>query len=189
MQQVQLEAESQVSKLKLELQASQSAAADLSTALQQAQQQLKSHKEKPAAHPHNSTDLRCVVNNTSGSRLLLPRLSAAVTSSSQFKRQEQNQVGGGSLYGIADNAAAAPGPDLQLMTRVDVVYLRNVVLKFLDALLAGKTSERDALLPAIAAVLHCTPVEYAAMRKGLAATATPASQMLTMFGRLANPTS
>jgi hypothetical protein len=69
------------------------------------------------------------------------------------------------------------------------VYLRNVVLKFLEASLAGKAAERDALLPAVAAVLQATPAEYAAMRKVLAATAPPATQVLSTLGRLVQLTS
>jgi hypothetical protein len=69
---------------------------------------------------------------------------------------------------------------------VDLVYVKNVVLKFLEAVMAGKTAERDALLPAVAAVLQATPAEFGAMRRVLAATAPSSTQMLSMFGRLAN---
>jgi hypothetical protein len=37
---------------------------------------------------------------------------------------------------------------------VDVVYLKNVVLKFMEAALAGRVAERDALLPAVATLLQ-----------------------------------
>jgi hypothetical protein len=60
------------------------------------------------------------------------------------------------------------------------------VLKFLEAVMAGKTAERDALLPAVAAVLQATPAEFGAMRRVLAATAPPSTQVFSMFGRLAN---
>lgn len=106
--------------------------------------------------------------------------------------QEQNKVGGGSLYGVSDTAvAAAAGAAVakrEAVAGVDLVYLRNVVLKFLEAVMAGKTAERDALLPAVAAVLQATPAEFAAMRKVLAATAPPATQVLSALGRLAQLT-
>jgi hypothetical protein len=100
--------------------------------------------------------------------------------------QEQNKVGGGSLYGVSDTAVAgAAAAKREAVAGVDLVYLRNVVLKFLEAVMAGKTAERDALLPAVAAVLQATPAEFAAMRKVLAATAPPATQVLSALGRLA----
>lgn len=108
------------------------------------------------------------------------------------KWQEQNRVGGGSLYGVADAAveAAAQQPvgaaQREAVNGVDLVYMKNVVLKFLEAVMAGKTGERDALLPAVAAVLQATPAEFAAMRKVLAATAPPGTQMRSVLGRIAN---
>jgi hypothetical protein len=49
------------------------------------------------------------------------------------------------------------------MSNTDIVYLRNVVLKFMEAALAGRVAERDALLPAVATLLqvsgaYCTQV-------------------------------
>lgn len=35
-----------------------------------------------------------------------------------------------------------------------MVYLKNVVLKFLEAAMAGRGAERDALLPAVATLLQ-----------------------------------
>ena len=51
--------------------------------------------------------------------------------------------GGGSLRGVADangDAGAAPNgaADRELMAGVDIVYLKNVLLKFLDAATAGR---------------------------------------------------
>jgi hypothetical protein len=40
------------------------------------------------------------------------------------------------------------------MSNTDIVYLRNVVLKFMEAALAGRVAERDALLPAVATLLQ-----------------------------------
>ncbi|WIA17304.1 hypothetical protein OEZ85_014171 [Tetradesmus obliquus] len=109
------------------------------------------------------------------------------------KWQAQNKVGGGSLYGVADSAveAAARLPvgscsQRDVVGGVDLVYVKNVVLKFLEAVMAGKAAERDALLPAVAAVLQATPAEFGAMRRVAAATAPPGTQVLGVLGRLAN---
>lgn len=119
-----------------------------------------------------------------------PRASSGCSTPRRW--QEQNKVGGGSLYGVSDAAvamtAAATSSKREAVAGVDLVYLRNVVLKFLEAVMAGKTAERDALLPAVAAVLQATPAEFAAMRKVLAATAPPATQVLSALGRLAQLT-
>ena len=117
--------------------------------------------------------------------------------------QAQNRVGGGSLYGVADEvqaqtpmaqhgaAAAFSCPPTssgsaarEPLAGPDLVYARNVVLRFLEAVLAGRTAERDALLPVLAAVLQATPAEFAAMRRLLAATAPASTQVLGALGRL-----
>jgi hypothetical protein len=132
------------------------------------------------------------MRNSSGSSKLQGAGSGGLGNSSS-KWQEQNKVGGGSLYGVADAAVAAAAraapASRDSLSGVDIMYVKNIVLKFLDAVVAGKVAERDALLPAIAAVLHATPQEFAAMRKVLAATAPPATQMLSVLGKLAQLTS
>jgi hypothetical protein len=65
---------------------------------------------------------------------------------------------------------------------VDLVYLRNVLLKFLEAVVAGRVGERDALLPAIATLVGASPAEYATMRKVLANTAPASTQVWSMLG-------
>ncbi len=57
-----------------------------------------------------------------------------------------------------------------------------MLLKFLEAHLAGRASERDALLPALAAVTAATPEEFAALGRVLKATKPAAVQMLSVFG-------
>jgi hypothetical protein len=103
------------------------------------------------------------------------------------KWQVQNHVGGGSLYGVADERNSVGrrgggGEVGQKVGGVDWVYLKNVLLKFLEAVVAGKTAERDALLPAIAALVQATPVEFQTMKKVLANTAPAGSQMLSVLG-------
>lgn len=65
---------------------------------------------------------------------------------------------------------------------VDTIYLKNVILKFLEAHVSGKLSERDALLPAVATLLHATPAEFRALKAVVANTTQPVSQMLSAFG-------
>jgi len=45
-------------------------------------------------------------------------------------------------------------PSSQVLGGVDILYLKNVVLKFMEAVTAGKVAERDALLPAVATLLQ-----------------------------------
>jgi hypothetical protein len=70
--------------------------------------------------------------------------------------------GGGSLYGASDEEMAAAGrvgggaprPE---MVGVDIVYLKNVILKFIEAAVREDAAQRDALLPAIATLVQATP--------------------------------
>lgn len=216
--QVPEEAELQISQMQSALQKCQKEVAELQEVLQLSEQQLKA--ERAAAAERSSLDLRTHPLLSSSSRsssgiihssLGVGRSSSGIINSPRFvggssstprastastgraKWQEQNKVGGGSLYGVADGsvaaAAATPAAAREALSGVDVVYLKNVVLKFLEAVMAGKAAERDALLPAVAAVLQATPAEFAAMRKVLAATAPPATQVMSMFGKLAQLTS
>jgi hypothetical protein len=73
-------------------------------------------------------------------------------------------------------------PPTQKQQQQTKVYLKNVLLKFLEAVMAGRASERDALLPAVAALLQATPGEFAAMRRVLANTAPPGAQVLSALG-------
>lgn len=100
---------------------------------------------------------------------------------SSGKWQLQNKVGGGSLYGLSDESGSGQFSS-ELVGGIDLVYLKNVLLKFMEAVMAGKVAERDALLPAIAALLQATPAEFNAMKKVLANTAPPSTQMLSALG-------
>ncbi len=67
---------------------------------------------------------------------------------------------------------------------VDIVYLKNVLLKFMEAAVTGKVQERDVLLPAVAALLQATPAEFAVLKRIISNTTTPpAMQMLTSLGK------
>lgn len=90
----------------------------------------------------------------SGMAALQGQHSGAGSSSAQ-------QGGGGLSARPSSSGAAGPpgsGGSRRAMEGVDVLYLKNVLLKFLEAALAGRIPERDALLPAVATLLH---VSYA----------------------------
>lgn len=53
------------------------------------------------------------------------------------------------------------------LSGIDAVYLKNVVLKFIEATAKGKVRERDALLPAVATVLQASPSEFKALKSAL----------------------
>ena len=51
-------------------------------------------------------------------------------------------AGGGSLRGVADGFAELPtNGDRDHIGGVDIVYLKNVLLKFLDSLASGRTEQ------------------------------------------------
>lgn len=52
------------------------------------------------------------------------------------------------------------GDAAHLMDPIDLMYLRNVLLKFLGAHLENRVQECEVLLPALAAVLRASPIEY-----------------------------
>ncbi|KAG2445730.1 hypothetical protein HXX76_000336 [Chlamydomonas incerta] len=106
--------------------------------------------------------------------------------------QVQNVVGGGGLYNLsnglghggAGGGAGGGGGEggVGSQTPTDMVYLKNLLLKFLEAHLLSKITERDALLPAVGTLLQASPAEYAALQKILKATQPPSRQMLSVFG-------
>lgn len=68
--------------------------------------------------------------------------------------------GGGSLYGASDEEMAGAGQAeaaREEIRGVDIVYLKNVVLKFIEAAVREDVPQRDALLPAIATLVQATP--------------------------------
>ncbi|KAL3131337.1 hypothetical protein ABBQ38_000625 [Trebouxia sp. C0009 RCD-2024] len=80
--------------------------------------------------------------------------------------------GGGSLRGAGafdddSGTPAASGSHREHMDGVDIVYLKNVLLKFVDAHAHGRTQECSTLLPAIAALLRATPLEYRILKDTL----------------------
>ncbi|CAK0760107.1 hypothetical protein CVIRNUC_002744 [Coccomyxa viridis] len=78
--------------------------------------------------------------------------------------------GGGSLRGVADGFAELPtNGDRDHIGGVDIVYLKNVLLKFLDSLASGRTEQSDALLPAIATLLRATPQEFRELKLAIVA--------------------
>ncbi len=83
--------------------------------------------------------------------------------------------GSGSLRGVNtgpfDDDSGTPtangGHSREHMQGVDIVYLKNVLLKFVDAHAHGRTQECSTLLPAIAALLRATPLEYRILKDTL----------------------
>mmetsp|Transcript_8068 Transcript_8068/g.23119 ORF Transcript_8068/g.23119 Transcript_8068/m.23119 type:complete len:891 (+) Transcript_8068:228-2900(+) len=85
--------------------------------------------------------------------------------------------GGGSLYGASDEEMAtnkANGDDEAVASEadkrpelkgVDIVYLKNVVLKFVEASVRQDAVQRDALIPAIATLVQATPQEFRALQQ------------------------
>ncbi|KAK9867121.1 hypothetical protein WJX84_009347 [Apatococcus fuscideae] len=69
--------------------------------------------------------------------------------------------GGGGLHGLAAGGSLG---DREAMNGVDMLYLKNVLLKFVEAHALGRLAERDALVPAIATLLRATPAEFRALR-------------------------
>ncbi|KAK9917759.1 hypothetical protein WJX75_007885 [Coccomyxa subellipsoidea] len=76
--------------------------------------------------------------------------------------------GGGSLRGVADAFAETPtNGQREQLPGVDILYLKNVLLKFLDSAAAGRTEQCDALLPAIATLVRASPQEYRELKAAL----------------------
>lgn len=155
------------------------------------------------------------------------------------KWQVQNRVGGGTLYGVADerqaavtgvtgpgaavtgvtgagtgaglgrrsslassssssipefgvlsnlnpisnpNQVGAPSAGRPKMEGVDIVYLKNVLLKFMEAAMTGKVAEREVLLPAVAALLQASPAEFQVLKRLVVNTAPSSVQMLSALG-------
>ncbi|KAL4428842.1 hypothetical protein ABPG77_005280 [Micractinium sp. CCAP 211/92] len=73
-----------------------------------------------------------------------------------------------------------------VLESTDVLYLKNVVLKFIDAQLSGRTQECEVLLPAVATLLRATPAEYRVLRdhlqRGAASSWLPALPTSLMGG-------
>lgn len=103
------------------------------------------------------------------------RAAAAAAAAAPMQRHASNgsvastnskQYGGGSLLGMGDKAdvaapgAGAAGPPREAVAGVDVLYLKNVLLKFLDAYVHGRSGECAMLLPAVATVVRASPQEF-----------------------------
>lgn len=87
----------------------------------------------------------------------------------------------GSVSGIRSGTRKGH-PQQQVLGGVDILYLKNVVLKFMEAVTAGRVAERDALLPAVATLLQATPQEFHTLQRVLQNTAPPSVQVLSALG-------
>lgn len=80
--------------------------------------------------------------------------------------------GSGTLRGVSplpfDEEPGTPtNGSRECIDGVDIVYLKNVLLKFVDAHAHGRTQECSSLLPAIAALLRASPLEYRILKDTL----------------------
>lgn len=92
----------------------------------------------------------------------------------------REQTGGGIA---SESGPTTPTAGRGKIEGIDIVYLKNVLLKFMEAAVTGKVAERDVLLPAVAAILQASPAEFAILKKMFVNTTTPpAMQMLSVFG-------
>ncbi|KAL4451570.1 hypothetical protein ABPG75_007232 [Micractinium tetrahymenae] len=99
--------------------------------------------------------------------------------------------GSGAAASRQDSSDALPSPlpavkQRDVLESTDVLYLKNVVLKFIDAQLSGRTQECEVLLPAVATLLRATPAEYRVLRdhlqRGAASSWLPALPTSLMGG-------
>ena len=89
-------------------------------------------------------------------QLLEEKKSSATVAGARFK------AGSGSLVTDIDSSSL-DGDDFLKST--ELMYLRNVLLKFLGAHLEGRQQECDVLLPALAAVLRASPAEFKKLKE------------------------
>ena len=80
--------------------------------------------------------------------------------------------GSGSLRGVNispfdDDSGTPTNGNRECIDGVDILYLKNVLLKFVDAHAHGRTQECSTLLPAIAALLRASPLEYRILKDTL----------------------
>lgn len=119
-------------------------------------------------------DMRQATVDAEQERDRLALLQRRIRSNSSFGSLGPNtpKRGSGSLRGTGafDDDSGTPnanGSHREHMDGVDIVYLKNVLLKFVDAHAHGRTQECSTLLPAIAALLRATPLEYRILKDTL----------------------
>jgi hypothetical protein len=142
--------------------------------------QLHHHQ---ACANHNSAAPPAQVQNKVGSGALynLQEGMAAAAAAEQHHHHQQHSPTA-STYRNGSAGGAPPATSRDKVQGVDLQYLRNVLLKFLEAYAAGRVTERDALLPAIATLVQASPAEFHVMKRVLANTAPPATQVLSALG-------
>eukprot|EP01025_Chloroclados_australasicus_P025050 TRINITY_DN25062_c1_g1_i1.p1 TRINITY_DN25062_c1_g1~~TRINITY_DN25062_c1_g1_i1.p1 ORF type:complete len:851 (-),score=158.34 TRINITY_DN25062_c1_g1_i1:584-3136(-) len=95
--------------------------------------------------------------------------------------------GGGSIHDIADGFSQnGDGYQDGIRNRiggVDIIYLRNVLFKFIEALATGRQSERDALLPVIATLVQAGPREFKELKKAIQESSQSTSVLSVLGGR------
>eukprot|EP00887_Chlorella_sp_A99_P007841 scaffold20.g7841.t1 len=85
-------------------------------------------------------------------------------------------AGGGRSPSISEETKVLPPPGLlsprrpmpEQLDTTELLFLKNVLLKFLDAQINGRFQECEVLLPAVATLLRATPREFHVLRSDLA---------------------
>lgn len=94
------------------------------------------------------------------------RNAASVMVSKARLRAGSGSISEADLPGVAMSPRGQP--QLRAMDPVDMLYLKNVLLKFLRAYVDSRYQECEVLLPAVAAVLRASPAEFKALKDALA---------------------
>jgi hypothetical protein len=77
------------------------------------------------------------------------------------------RAGSRGLEAVDAGGGGVPAAPLRPGVAPDALYLKNVILKFAEAAVAGRHAECEVLLPAVAALLRASPGEYRALRAAL----------------------
>lgn len=76
--------------------------------------------------------------------------------------------GSGSMQAMRLGRASSIQSDASLprehVAGVDIMYLKNVLLKFIDAHAHGQTQQCEVLLPAVATLLNASPAEFRTLK-------------------------
>lgn len=99
--------------------------------------------------------------------------------------------GGGGVLAFRDHGLSAEKIDRKYsntgerdgsLTETDIIYLKNVLLKFVAAQFDGRYQECEVLLPAVAAVLRASPAEFKSLKESLARSSSTLGWLLASNG-------
>eukprot|EP00884_Botryococcus_braunii_P010591 jgi/Botrbrau1/19533/Bobra.0035s0028.1 len=130
--------------------------AKLERALAQARSEAAEWRREASAAEAERDKLQASLHRSRASPASPPSRSAVST-----------RRGGGGLLGSVDEETAMMGQREEIKG-VDIVYFKNVMLKFLEANSSGRTDQCDILLPAVATLLKADPEEYRRIKRSIA---------------------